>query len=77
MASFDGRSRLSLAAIVDLKDPNGLPLDTTGQSFRSQFRKSYTSANLTDFINCLAILIAEIIKLNLSITSVIHVSILV
>ena len=40
----------AFAAIVDLKDPNGLPLDTTGQSFRSQFRKSYTSANLTDFI---------------------------
>ena len=36
-------------AIIDLKDPNGLPLDTTGQSFRSQFRKSYTSANPTDF----------------------------
>jgi hypothetical protein len=40
----------SFAAIVDLKDPNGLPLNVTGQSFRAQFRKSYTSTNLTDFI---------------------------
>ena len=40
----------SFAAVIDLKDPNGLPLDTTDQLFRAQFRKSYSSANLTDFI---------------------------
>ena len=40
----------SFAAILDLTDASGLPLDISGQSFRAQFRKSYTSSNLTDFI---------------------------
>lgn len=35
---------------IDLQDSNGLPLDVTGQLFRAQFRKSYQSTNLTDFI---------------------------
>lgn len=39
----------SFAAIIDLKDPNGLPLDITSQNFRAQFRKSYLSENVTDF----------------------------
>lgn len=40
----------SFAAIIDLKDPNGLPLDITSQSFRAQFRKSYLSENATNFV---------------------------
>lgn len=40
----------SYANTIDLKDSNGLPLDVTGQLFRAQFRKSYQSTNLTDFI---------------------------
>ncbi len=35
---------------IDLQDSNGLPLNVTGQLFRAQFRKSYQSTNLTDFI---------------------------
>ena len=49
IANLSADKGSSFAAIIDLKDPNGLPLNITSQNFRAQFRKSYLSENVTDF----------------------------